>query len=121
MGTSFPKRRPPGRFGGRPVRRAFYFIERDGDNYPSESVKMRNSRLPDDPNKLMSWTWALTYADANDLWLVVPIHGIDEVSVRKDTNLARASVWRTGHRQGLEMTSEYIYPNLYIRVVGDEA
>lgn len=117
MDKPFPIRRPPGKYGGRPVRRSFHFAPRDGDKYPSESQVIRNNKVPDDPNKMMSWSWALQHAQVNDLWLVVPIRGIDEASVKADINKARAGVWRTGHRQGLELTSEYVYPNLYIKVV----
>lgn len=114
----FPKRRAPGKYGGRPVRRDFFFAARDGDKYPSESIAIRQSKLPDDPNKMPSWSWALGHAQEHDLWLVIPIRGIDPDSTKKDIALARAGVWRTGQRRGIEMTSEYVYPNLYVKVVG---
>ena len=114
----FPKRRAPGKYGGRHVQYQFYFAPRDDDKYPSESHAIRNNRLPDDPNKVAtSWVWALNYAQVHDVWLVVPIRGIDEDSVKANINVARASIWRTGHRHGLELTSEYVYPNLYVKVV----
>ena len=112
----FPKRRAPGKYGGKPVSRDFYFAPRDGDKYPSESPAIRGSRLPDDPNKMPSWSWALAHAMEHDLWLVVPA-GMDASTRRADISKARAGVWRTGLRRGLEMTSEYVYPNIYIRVV----
>lgn len=116
--TPFPRRRAPGKYGGKPVKRAFHFVRRDGDKYPSESVAIRSNKEPDDPNKMQSWSWALAYAAANDLWLVVPIRGIDEESVKKDINQARAAIWRTGvTRHGMDLTSEYAYPNLYVKVV----
>ena len=113
----FPRRRAPGKYGGKPVTRAFHFASRDGDKYPSESVAIRSNKLPDDPNRMPSWSWALSKASSEDLWLVIPIHGIDEASTKADLSHARASVWKTAQRHGLPVTSEYVYPNLYIKVV----
>ena len=115
----FPKRRAPGKYGGKPVKREFFFAPRDGDKYPSESTVIRNNRLPDSPNRMPSWTWALMHAIEQDVWLVVPCgQQSDPEAKTRDISMARSGVWRTGQRHGLEMTSEYVYPNLYVKVVG---
>lgn len=108
--------RPPGRNGGRPVHRDFWFVQPDGIKFPSESIEMRTGREPDSPNHQKSWAWALAHMQAEDLWLVIPIkQGEDQ---QRDLNNARASVWRTARsRKGLEIVSQYVSPNLYFAVV----
>ena len=114
MGTVV-RRRPPGKNGGRPVRRGFYFVAAQGGLFPSESEALRTNREPDDPNKKMSWAWALSHLQVNDLWLVLPID--QSKDIRTETNKARASVWRTAGKRGINLTSQYEKPNLYIKVV----
>lgn len=112
----FPRRKVPGHGGGKPVNREFHFAPRDGEKYPSESTVIRERRLPDDPNKSPSWMWAMHYAAEHDVWLVVPIRGNDEESRRQEKGWVRGSIWRTGKRNGFELTSQYVYPNLYVKV-----
>lgn len=106
------RRRAPGKQGGRPVRRRFWFAPRDGDKYPSESVLIRNNVVETDI-KQPSWSWALSKMATEGLWLVIPVHQDRE---QTDLRTARSSVWRTAHRRGIEVTSEYVKPNLYVAV-----
>ena len=114
MGT-VKRRRAPGKSGGRPVDRKFWFAQGDGDKYPSESPSIRNNVLEPDPEDtvLDSWLWALNKMEKtkNSVWLVVPIDQTDE---KRDLNVARASIWRTARRNHIELTSEYLAPYLYI-------
>lgn len=115
--TPFPRRRAPGRQGGKEVQRLFAFAPRDGNKYPSESSIIRNDRMPTPDSQLASWTWALHYAGTHDLWIVVPIQGSDDDERRADKKSMRAGIWRTGLKNGYDLTSEYVDGNLYIRVV----
>ena len=116
MGTVV-RRRPPGKRGGRPVGRPFYFVKAQGGLYPSESEAIRTNREPDDPNMQLSWAWALGHLEVNDLWLVLPIDQTKDV--RQEVNKARAAVWRTANRKGVPITSQYEKPNLYIKAVNE--
>ena len=109
------RRRPPGKNGGRPVHRDFYFVKADGALYPSESEAIRTGRERKDPNQKPSWTWALNHTSLNDLWLVVPID--QKKDLRAEINKARAAIWRTALRRGMSVTSQYEKPNLYIKVL----
>jgi len=109
------RHKSPGRSGGRPVGRRFWFAPGDGNKNPAESESIRTKVLDVPSNELQqdSWKWALDRMDASNtvMWLVVPIDQTDE---QRDLGVARATIWRTARRNKMEVTSEYIAPNLYV-------
>ena len=102
----------------RPTKRDFYFTKSDGVKYPSMSSIIRKGRVPDDPAHLHSWAWALNKVSIEDLWLVIPID--PKADYKRECNVLRASIYRTATSLGIHVTSQYVAPTLYFKVLGDE-
>jgi hypothetical protein len=110
-------RLPVGRSGGRPVIREFWFAPQVDGWHPSEQEAIRTERIYP-PNMLGSWSWAISHAELNDLWVVVPLDTSSPEARAKDINILRASIWRTGvGRRGHELTSTVFEDRMYIRSV----
>jgi len=108
-------RLPVGRTGGRPVVKDFWFAPLDGHKHPSESDLTMTSRIYP-PGMLGSWSWALTHAELNDLWLVVQLDTSSPEARARDISVTRASIWRTGqNRRGLNLTSTVVDDHMFVR------
>lgn len=106
--------RPAGGGGGRTTIRPFFFAPDDHGKYPSESPTIRQTRLTD-ANQRPSWVWALSHAELNDLWLVVPLDG--KADLKREINSIRSTLFRSAHRRGQEITTEVYDDTLYARVL----
>lgn len=116
MSIGIARRRPLGKRGGRVVGRVFGFAPMDGEKYPSESRSIREQRLPLDPTAQPSWTWAMAKMQRDDCWLAIPLMGESRSDRAKDANNLRASLWRSGLRLGIDLTSEVTDGHLFVAI-----
>ena len=100
--------------------RPYWFAPRDGDLYPIESKTIQTVRLQApqgtiDPAQA-GWTWALSHARLNDLWIVIPLTGATAEERRQEALAVRSSIVRTATRTGFRLQTQKLDEALYAYV-----
>jgi hypothetical protein len=117
---TFRRRRPPGRSGGQRVGKDFTIVQGDGDLYPDESDSMTvNPVTVEPPTFRLSWMWALDWLSTNPgHWLKVPlVSPPDSEDYFREKNSVRSSIWRTAHRNDIDLESLEWRRAMWFRVI----